>query len=57
MGIGMRRQGKGRKVTVYDIALTGVMTAVMVVSKEAMSFLPNVEPVSFWVILFTLTYG
>lgn len=53
----MKNQKKSPKITVRDIALTGVMTAVIVVSKEAMSFLPNIEPVSFWIIMFTLFFG
>lgn len=44
-------------LTVQDIALIGVMTAVIEVSKLAMSFLPNVELVTFWIIMFTLFFG
>lgn len=44
-------------LTVQDIALIGVMTAVIEVSKIAMSFLPNVELVTFWIIMFTLFFG
>lgn len=49
-------EGKRLKVTVYDMALTGVMTAVIVVCKEILSALPNIELVSFWIILFTLFF-
>ncbi len=45
------------KLTVKDIALIGMMTAVLEVSKAALSFLPNIELVSFWIILFTVFFG
>lgn len=45
------------KITVRDIALIGVMTAIIEVSKLALSFLPNVELVSFWMILFSIVFG
>lgn len=44
-------------LNIQDIALIGVMTAVIEVSKLAMSFLPNVELVTFWIIMFTLFFG
>lgn len=53
----MRNQGKTSKNLIRDIAFTGVMAAVMVVCKEVLSFLPNIELVSFWVIMFTLFFG
>ncbi|MCM1193296.1 MAG: hypothetical protein NC123_09465 [Butyrivibrio sp.] len=53
----MKNQGKRLKMTAGDIALAGVMAAVMVVCKEVLSFLPNIELVSFWVIMFTLSFG
>lgn len=50
--------GKRRgKLTVRDIALAGVMVAVIEVSKAALAFLPNIEMTSFWIILFTLFFG
>ena len=45
------------KLTAKDIALIGVMVAVIEVCKVAMTFLPNIELTSFWVILFTLFFG
>lgn len=45
------------KMTVQDIALVGVMTAVIEVSKAALAFLPNIELTSFWIILFTVFLG
>lgn len=53
----MENQEKDLKITILDIALTGVMTAVLVVCKEVFSFLPNIELVSFWIIMFTLFFG
>lgn len=53
----VRREGKGPKIKVHDIALTGVMAAVLVVCKEALGALPNIELVSFWIIMFTLSFG
>lgn len=45
------------KITIQDIALIGMMTAVIEVSKLMLNFLPNVELVTFWVIMFTLFFG
>lgn len=54
-----RRNGNRNRLTltVKDIALIGVMVAVIEVCKAALSFLPNVELTSFWLILFTLSFG
>ncbi len=46
-----------RHITAYDVAMIGMMTALMVASKEALSFLANIELVSFWVIMFTVYFG
>lgn len=48
---------KNFKLTARDIALVGVMVAIIEVCKVAMSYLPNIELTSFWVILFTLFFG
>lgn len=53
----MSESDKKLKMTVRDVALIGVMTAVIVVCKEILSFLPNIELVSFWIIMFTLFFG
>ena len=45
------------KISIQDIALIGMMTAVIEVSKLMLNFLPNVELVTFWVIMFTLFFG
>lgn len=39
-----------------DLCLMAMMGTVMVVSKEALAFLPNVELVSLLTILFTLVF-
>lgn len=45
------------KITVRDIAITGMMIATIEVAKNALAFIPNVELVSILVILFTLYFG
>lgn len=45
------------KISVHDIALIGMMTAIIEVSKLALTFLPNVELVTFFIIMFTLFFG
>ena len=50
--------GKGRqKITVKDITICALMVAVIEVSKLALSFLPNIELTTFWLIMFTLFFG
>lgn len=44
-------------ISVLDIALIGMMIAIIEVSKRALDFLPNVELVTFWIIMFTLFLG
>ena len=51
-----QKRCRGR-IGVRDIALIGVMTAVIEVSKLALTALPNVELVTFWIIMFTLFFG
>ena len=45
------------KITVRDIAITGMMIATIEVAKNALAFIPNVELVSLLIILFTLYFG
>lgn len=45
------------KLSIKDIALIGMMVAVIEVSKQALAFLPNIELTSFWVIMFSLYFG
>lgn len=47
----------GNRFTARDVALIGMMTAVMEVCKQALSFLPNVELVTFLVIMFSIFWG
>lgn len=44
-------------LSVRDICLIGIMTAVIEVCKAALSILPNIELTTFWLILFTLYFG
>lgn len=48
---------KPRTLTVGNIALIGMMTATIEVAKCALAFLPNVELVSFFIILYSLFFG
>lgn len=52
-----KEEQRTSKLTIKDIALIGVMVAVIEVSKFALSYLPNIELTSFWLILFTLFFG
>ncbi len=45
------------QITTKDIATIGMMVAIIEVSKFALSFLPNVELTTFWIIMFTKYYG
>lgn len=47
----------GKRLKVIDIVTAGAMVAVIEVSKAALSFLPNIELTSFWLIIFTLFFG
>ncbi len=44
-------------ITARDICLIGLMVAVIEACKLAMSSLPNIELTSFWLILFTRSFG
>lgn len=45
------------KRPLFTLCLTAMMGVLLTVSKEAMAFLPNFEPVTLLVILFTLVFG
>jgi energy-coupling factor transport system substrate-specific component len=45
------------KLTIQDIAMLGLMTATLSLGKSALTFLPNVEIVSFLIILYTIFFG
>ena len=49
--------GKNSQLTVRDLALYGILIAVMEVAKHSLDFLPNVELISLLVILFSLQLG
>ncbi len=48
---------KERSWRAGDIAVIGVMTATLEASKTALAFLPNIELVSFLLIIYTLVFG
>lgn len=45
------------RFTTKDIALIGMMIALIEVCKAVLSFAPNVELTTFWLIMFTLFFG
>ena len=45
------------KLTARDIALVGVMVAIIEVCKVTMASLPNIELTSFWIIMFSIFFG
>lgn len=53
----MNSHKKPLKLTIYDIALIGIMTATLEGGKLALFFLPNVEIVTLLIILYTLCFG
>ncbi len=59
-GQGKFMTGKTReswKLTTREVALMGVMTALLEAAVHAMTFLPNMEPVTLLIILYTLFFG
>lgn len=51
------KEKKRLVATTYDIALIGVMIAIIEVCKMQLLALPNIELTSFWIIMFTLFFG
>ena len=49
--------GNKSKVAIKDIALVGMMVAIIEVCKVALAWAPNIELTSFWIIMFTLFFG
>ena len=45
------------KISVKDICLIGIMVAIIEVCKVTLTFLPNIELTTFWLIMFTLFFG
>jgi energy-coupling factor transport system substrate-specific component len=52
-----KKMQEALKLSVKDIALIGMMIAVLEVCKRVLDFIPNVELVTFWIIMFTLFLG
>ncbi len=46
-----------RGITIWDIAIIGVMAATLTVGKTALAFLANIEVVTPLIIIFTLVFG
>ena len=46
-----------KKSSVFDVALVGIMVAVIEVCKVAMMELPNIELTSFWLLMFSKHFG
>ena len=44
-------------LTVRDVAYIGIMIATLEAAKLSLSFIPNVELVTFLLILYTLAFG
>lgn len=45
------------KITIKDITLIAMMVAIIEVCKVTLSFLPNIEVTTFWLIMFTIYFG
>lgn len=45
------------KVAIKDITLIAMLVAIIEVCKVALSFLPNIELTTFWLIIFTIYFG
>lgn len=45
------------RVAIKDITLIAVLVAIIEVCKVALSFLPNIELTTFWLIIFTIFFG
>lgn len=48
---------KGTKLNINELTHLAILSALMVVGKEALSFIPNVHPVMLLIIVTTLVYG
>lgn len=46
-----------KKTSAFDVALVGIMVAVIEVCKVAMMELPNIELTSFWLLMFSKHFG
>lgn len=57
MAQNMKNETKKTRITTKDIALIGMMIAVIEVCKFALANVPNIELTTFWIIMFTLYLG
>jgi len=48
---------KNKRIRVLDLAVIGIMVAIMLVAKVVLDILPNIELVSFLVIMYGLCFG
>lgn len=48
---------RNNKFKILDIAVIGIMTAILLAAKVALDFLPNIELVSFLMILYGICFG
>ena len=46
-----------KRITTKDIAVIGLMVAIIEACKVALSFAPNIELTTFWLIMFTRQFG
>lgn len=46
-----------RGLTIFEVALFGILGALTFAAKVAMAFLPNIEPSSLMIMLFAVTFG
>ena len=53
----MMKREKKMPLAIRDVALIGMMVAVIEVCKVTMMGLPNIELTTFWIIMFTLYFG
>ena len=49
--------GSRTSVTVRELVICSMLTAILLISKAVLSFLPNIELISFFCILYTLYFG
>lgn len=52
----MQNNGISHVNTTKHVVIAGILSAILLVGQVGMSFLPNIEPVSTLIILYTLTY-
>ena len=45
------------KISIKDITIIAMMVAIIEVCKISLSFLPNIELTTFWLIIFTIYFG